>query len=236
MLCSAMTACHRLRGGIMGAPIGGPRMSPTPRSAKYGVTHGCNPSRGRGNACLWSSAPRVGRGVRCSHRGADAALCPDWRRRDGAALGRRDGAALGRRDGGDRANRANGANRWRCKQRGEHPEVGATDHNPVQRSCAGVGGYTHKMRAKGTPLATCNPLATGAYLRHAPGRGGANPGTTAVVPGYDQGCRFAALRCSQRPNLRPRGASHFFSFCYNRLGNLLLSLQAKIYFNRVTHD
>ena len=23
-------------------------------------------------------------------------------------------------------------------QRGEHPEVGATDYNPVQRSCAGV--------------------------------------------------------------------------------------------------
>ena len=42
MLCSVMTACHRLRGGIMGAPIGGPRMSPTPRSAKYGVTHGAN--------------------------------------------------------------------------------------------------------------------------------------------------------------------------------------------------
>ena len=43
------------------------------------------------------------------------------------------------------------------EQRGEHPEVGETDHNPVQRSCAGVGGYTHKMRAKGTPLATCKP-------------------------------------------------------------------------------
>ena len=69
-------SCHRLRGGIMGAPIGGPRMSPTPRSAKYGVTHGCNPSRGRGNVRLWSSAPRGGRGVRCLHRGADAALRP----------------------------------------------------------------------------------------------------------------------------------------------------------------
>ena len=55
MLCSVMTACHRLRGGIMGAPIGGPRMSPTPRSAKYGVTHGCNPSRGSENVRLWSS-------------------------------------------------------------------------------------------------------------------------------------------------------------------------------------
>ena len=37
-------------------------------------------------------------GVRCLHRGADAALRPDWRRRDG----------------GYRANRANGANRLRC--------------------------------------------------------------------------------------------------------------------------
>ena len=44
--CGAMTACHRLRGGIMGALIGGPRMSPTPRSAKYGATHGCHPLRG----------------------------------------------------------------------------------------------------------------------------------------------------------------------------------------------
>ena len=44
--CGVMTACHRLRGGIMGAPIGGPRMSPTPRSAKYGATHGCHPLRG----------------------------------------------------------------------------------------------------------------------------------------------------------------------------------------------
>ena len=85
---------------------GFPRMSPTPRSAKYGVTHGCNPSRGSENACLWSSATRVGRGVRCLHRGADAAL----RRIGGGAMG----AALGRCDGGDRANRANGANRWRC--------------------------------------------------------------------------------------------------------------------------
>ena len=99
MLCGAMTACHHLRGGIMGVPIGGPRMSPTPRSAKYGVTHDCNPSRGSENVRLWSSAPRVGRDVRCLHRGADAALLPDWRRRDV----------------GDRANGANRANRWRCK-------------------------------------------------------------------------------------------------------------------------
>ena len=41
-LCGAMTACHHLRGGIFGTPFGGPRMSPTPRSAKYGVTHSDN--------------------------------------------------------------------------------------------------------------------------------------------------------------------------------------------------
>ena len=39
----------------------------------------------------------------------------------------------------------------------QKPQSGVPDHNPVQRSCAGVGGYTHKMRAKGTPLATCKP-------------------------------------------------------------------------------
>ena len=148
MLCSVMTACHRLRGGIMGAPIGGPRMSPMPRSAKYGVTHGCNPSRGSENVRLWSSAPRVGRGVRCLHRGADAALRPDWRRRDG----------------GDRANGANGANRLRCeaarggevvallRQRLEHPEVGATDHNPVQRQLCREWHLPSGVRAEGTLL------------------------------------------------------------------------------------
>ena len=95
MLCCAMTACHHLRGGIIYMPIGCPRMSPTPRSAKYGVTHGCNPSRGRGNVRLWSSAPRVGRGVRCLHRGADAALRPDWRLSAAVAL-RGQRAGMGR--------------------------------------------------------------------------------------------------------------------------------------------
>ena len=37
-----MTACHHLRGGIFGTPSCGPRMSPTPRSAKYGATHSAN--------------------------------------------------------------------------------------------------------------------------------------------------------------------------------------------------
>ena len=40
-----------------GVPIGGPRMSPTPRSAKYGATHSCNPSRGSENVRLRSSSP-----------------------------------------------------------------------------------------------------------------------------------------------------------------------------------
>ena len=34
-----------------------PRMSPTPRSAKYGATHSCNPSRGSENVRLRSSSP-----------------------------------------------------------------------------------------------------------------------------------------------------------------------------------
>ncbi|MDD6851436.1 MAG: hypothetical protein PUD64_04320 [Bacteroidales bacterium] len=52
-----MTACHHLRGGIFVGAVGGPRMSPTPRSAKYGATHSGNPSRGGGNARLRSSSP-----------------------------------------------------------------------------------------------------------------------------------------------------------------------------------
>ena len=87
--CGVMTACHRLRGGILGAPIGGPRMSPTPRSAKYGATHGCNPSRGSKNVRLRSSSPSlrrlrpvVGGEVLCSQsRCADAA--PDGKPRSG---------------------------------------------------------------------------------------------------------------------------------------------------------
>ena len=45
-----------LRGAIWGLPIGGPRMSPRPRVAKYGATHSCNPSRCSGNVRLWSSS------------------------------------------------------------------------------------------------------------------------------------------------------------------------------------
>ena len=67
------TACHRLRGGNYICVLGAPGMSPTPRSAKYGATHGCNPSRGWGNVRLWSSASR---GARCAmlESRADAAL------------------------------------------------------------------------------------------------------------------------------------------------------------------
>ena len=68
-LCGAMTACHHLRGGIFGTPSCGPRMSPTPRSAKYGATHSGNPSRGGGNARLWSSSPLLA-------EWADASLRP----------------------------------------------------------------------------------------------------------------------------------------------------------------
>ena len=38
-------------------PTAAPRMSPTPRSAKYGATHSCNPSRGSENVRLRSSSP-----------------------------------------------------------------------------------------------------------------------------------------------------------------------------------
>ena len=64
-------------------------MSPTPRSAKYGATHGCNPSRGSKNVRLRSSSPSlrrlrpvVGGEVLCSQsRCADAA--PDGKPRSG---------------------------------------------------------------------------------------------------------------------------------------------------------
>ena len=80
-----------------GVPICGPRMSPRPRVAKYGATHGFNPCRGWGNVRLWSSASR---GARCAMLCIAGGRCaaPDWRRCDG----------------GDRANGANRANGWRC--------------------------------------------------------------------------------------------------------------------------
>ena len=74
--CGAMTACHHLRGGILGAPIGGPRMSPTPRSAKYGATHGFNPCRGRGNVRLSvSAASQRGRTLSCAGLAAFGCRC-----------------------------------------------------------------------------------------------------------------------------------------------------------------
>ena len=52
-------------GWHFGASIGGPRMSPTPRSAKYGATHGCHPLRGLIIPRLSESAARQRRlGVR----------------------------------------------------------------------------------------------------------------------------------------------------------------------------
>ena len=77
MLCVAITACHHLRGGIFVGGVGGPRMSPTPRSAKYGATHGCNPSRGSENVRLRSSSPpvAVGQTLRCARRCDDGARC-----------------------------------------------------------------------------------------------------------------------------------------------------------------
>ena len=73
--CGAMTACHHLRGGILGTPIGGPRMSPTPRSAKYGATHGCHPLRGLIIPRLSESAARQRRlGVRQERGTRDEAV------------------------------------------------------------------------------------------------------------------------------------------------------------------
>ena len=37
-----MMACHHLPGWQLGAPSGGPRMSPRPCVAKYGATHSAN--------------------------------------------------------------------------------------------------------------------------------------------------------------------------------------------------
>ena len=64
-------------GWHFGAPIGGPRMSPTPRSAKYGATHSGNPCRGGGNVRLRSSSPpvAVGQTLRCARRCDDGARC-----------------------------------------------------------------------------------------------------------------------------------------------------------------
>ena len=79
--CGAMTACHHLRGGILGAPIGGPRMSPTPRSAKYGATHGCHPLRGLIIPRLSESAAlaqvREERGTRRCGRSGEAVSTPE---------------------------------------------------------------------------------------------------------------------------------------------------------------
>ena len=55
--CGAMTACHHLRGGIFGTPFGGPRMSPTPRSAKYGATHSTNRLPGLEITSPWVFSP-----------------------------------------------------------------------------------------------------------------------------------------------------------------------------------
>ena len=55
--CGAMTACHHLRGGIFGTPFGGPRMSPTPRSAKSGATHSDNRLPGLEITSPWVFSP-----------------------------------------------------------------------------------------------------------------------------------------------------------------------------------
>ena len=92
--------------------------------------------------------------------------------------------------------------------------MGATDHNPVQRSCAGMGCLS-RMRAEGTLLwcwggsegRTVGTLAIYllAQARH-----------NYVVPGYDQGCRFAALRCF---------GSAQNSVFFLQIGNLVLYLR-----------
>ena len=82
LLRGAMTACHRLRGGILGTPSGGPRMSPTPRSAKYGATHSYNHLRGCKLHRLWSSSAPHAEWLGAARLGAetiaDARL--SWRR------------------------------------------------------------------------------------------------------------------------------------------------------------
>ena len=64
------TATHHLRGAILLGDFV-PRMSPRPRVAKYGATHGANHLRGWRLHSLWSSSP---------HR---------WRSSDGFPVGRR---------------------------------------------------------------------------------------------------------------------------------------------------
>ena len=87
-------------------------------------------------------------------------------------------------------------------QRGEHPEVGATDHNPVQRSCAGMGVSlvcVPKVRSCGAVV-----VARGVPLARLLSISRRKPGTTTVVPGYDQGCRFAALALLRQRRLGVR--------------------------------
>ena len=171
----AVPACRR-RPGRRNTGL---RTAATPRGVAKMLASG-HRLRAWGEAC---DACIAGRTLRCARIG-------------GGAMG----AALGRRDGGDRANGANGANGWRC--------IGSAGSTPkwvqliITRYNAVVPGWVDtptKCVPKVRPSLLATPLATGAYLRHAPGKGGADPGTTAVVPGYDQCCRFAALRCSQRP-------------------------------------
>ena len=74
-------------------------------------------------------------------------------------------------------------------QRGEHPEVGATDHNPVQRSCAGMGVSlvcVPKVRSCGAVV-----VARGVPLARLLSISRRKPGTTTL---YRVMIRVAALR------------------------------------------
>ena len=61
----------------MGATIGGPRISPTPRSAKYGATHGCHPLRGLIIPRLSESAALKRRLEVREERGREAVSTPE---------------------------------------------------------------------------------------------------------------------------------------------------------------
>ena len=170
MLCSVMTACHRLRGGIMGAF---PACRRHPGRRNTGLRPAATP-RGVAKMLAFGHRLRVGRGVRCSHRWADAALRPDWRRRDG----------------GDRANGANrlrcvssawGAGRLRCVSSvGSTPKWVQLIITRYNGSCAGNGtsppGCVPKVRSCSEGVASSEGRTFGTHFVGV----STHPGTTAL--------------------------------------------------------
>ena len=134
-------------GWQFGVPIGGPRMSPTPRSAKYGATHGCNPSRGSKNVRLRLSSPSlrrlrpvVGGEVLCFAESVCGGCARWWAVWCSASQSRCAEAAP---DG--------------------KPRSGVPDRNPaLTQLCRGLGNGSHDCVPKVRP---CSPRCVKARLK-----------------------------------------------------------------------